>query len=106
MYSKVSLLYYNIFIFGQKQTLFWFLFVYAGSRLGAGERHLPDSRSSVQARRLYCLLLHTAWRDAAHLLSDRTSASQAATESRWWTAHVGSDARLGKWLAGAGTRIG
>lgn len=104
MYSKVSIIY--IFIFGQKINSFLVLLSFPGSRLGAGERHMPDSGSSVQARRLYCLLLHTAWRDAAHLLPDRSPASQTATESRRWTAHVSSDARLGEWLAGTGARIG
>lgn len=94
------------FAFSQQINSFLVALSFPGSRLGAGERHLPDSGSSVQARRLYCLLLHTAWRDAAHLLPDRSPASQTATESRRWTAHVGSDARLGKWLAGTGARIG
>lgn len=52
----------------------------AGSRLGAGGRHLPDPWPAVQAHRLDRLLLHPAGGHAADLRANGQTVGFSAAE--------------------------
>lgn len=78
-----------------------FLFLISGPLVSIGGRDLSDPRSCLQIGRIYCLLLHSAWGYAAHILPHCPFVGSATTE--FGRIRHGNARKLGQWLAWPGT---